>query len=60
MHNDVRAEPRTAKATRAAQLAAQKRRADYLIDRGWICVAPDAVNYDDLLRAWFGTREKES
>jgi hypothetical protein len=30
------------KATRAAQLAAQHRRAAYLIERGWICIPPDA------------------
>ena len=60
MHDDVRVEPRTAKATRAAQLAAQRKRARYLTDRGWICVAPDAGNYDAFLRVWFGTTEKES
>ena len=58
MHDDVRVEPRTAKATRAAQLAAQKRRAAYLTNRGWICVAPDAVNYDAMVRAWFSTKKE--
>jgi hypothetical protein len=41
-------EPRTAKATRAAQLAAQHKRAAYLIDRGWICIAPD-VDLESVL-----------
>jgi hypothetical protein len=42
MTTSVQIEPRTAKATRASQLAAQRRRAAYLQDRGWICIPPDA------------------
>jgi hypothetical protein len=59
MHDDVRVEPRTAKATRAAQLAAQRKRARYLTDRGWICIAPDETNYDALLQLWFSNTKPE-
>lgn len=45
MEATARPEPRTAKATRAAQLAAQKKRADYLADRGWICIAPGSEEH---------------
>lgn len=45
-------EPRTAKATRAAQLAAQKKRAEYLRDRGWICVQPGSDLHEAITYAF--------
>lgn len=58
MTTSVQIEPRTAKATRAAQLAAQRRRAAYLIDRGWICLAPGTDLHGVVTREYIADDER--
>jgi hypothetical protein len=40
-------EPRTAKATRAAQRKAEERRAEWLRARGWTCTPPESKSEDN-------------
>jgi hypothetical protein len=60
MTTSVQSEPRTAKATRAAQMAAQRKRADYLRDRGWICVAPGSDLHGVISRDYLDENERSA